>query len=71
MPEEPEVVIVDKRNNLPWIEKYRPVKFEEIVGNEDTVARLSVFSTQGNSPNIIIAVSQWRNNVIEEFIKVI
>lgn len=57
MPEEPEPIVVDKRNNLPWIEKYRPAKFEEIVGNEDTVARLSVFSTQGNSPNIIIAVS--------------
>lgn len=56
MPEEMETVVVDKRNNLPWIEKYRPVKFDEIVGNEDTVARLSVFSTQGNSPNIIIAV---------------
>ncbi|XP_023165841.1 replication factor C subunit 2 [Drosophila hydei] len=55
MPEETAIAVVDKRNNLPWIEKYRPVKFDEIVGNEDTVARLSVFSTQGNSPNIIIA----------------
>lgn len=66
MPEEPEPIVVDKRNNLPWIEKYRPAKFEEIVGNEDTVARLSVFSTQGNSPNIIIAVSygEWSRNYI-------
>ncbi|XP_067633814.1 replication factor C subunit 2 isoform X1 [Eurosta solidaginis] len=44
-----------KRRNLPWIEKYRPTQFEEIVGNEDTIARLSVFATQGNAPNIIIA----------------
>lgn len=39
------------------IEKYRPQTFEEIVGNQDTVSRLGVFATQGNAPNIIIAVS--------------
>jgi len=39
------------------IEKYRPQKFEEIVGNEDTVQRLSYFAQTGNVPNIIIAVS--------------
>ncbi|XP_026463146.1 replication factor C subunit 2-like isoform X1 [Ctenocephalides felis] len=43
------------KNNLPWVEKYRPMKFEDIVGNEDTVRRLSIFSESGNVPNIIIA----------------
>lgn len=37
------------------IEKYRPQTFEEIVGNEETIVRLSVFARTGNMPNVILA----------------
>jgi replication factor C subunit 2/4 len=42
---------------LPWVEKYRPVKIDDIVGNQETVSRLKVIAEKGNLPNIIISVS--------------
>ena len=50
---EPSAGVGDR--HVPWIEKYRPETFQEIVGNPETVSRLSVFAKDGNVPNIIIA----------------
>eukprot|EP01018_Ginkgo_biloba_P012608 Gb_10901 [translate_table: standard] len=41
--------------DLPWVEKYRPAKVEDIVGNQDAVSRLQVIARDGNMPNLILA----------------
>ncbi|KAL3498789.1 hypothetical protein ACH5RR_041521 [Cinchona calisaya] len=40
---------------IPWVEKYRPAKVVDIVGNQDAVARLQVIVIDGNMPNLILA----------------
>jgi len=39
----------------PWLEKYRPAKITDIVGNEETVGRLEALAQQGNLPNLILS----------------
>jgi len=41
----------------PWVEKYRPLILDDIVGNRDTVERLKVIAQDGNMPNLIMTVS--------------
>lgn len=40
---------------LPWVEKYRPKKLDDIVGNEETVERLKLIAEDGNMPHMIIS----------------
>lgn len=40
---------------IPWVEKYRPSKVSDIVGNQEAVARLQVIARDGNMPNLILA----------------
>ncbi|XP_046390464.1 replication factor C subunit 2 [Ischnura elegans] len=42
-------------SSTPWIEKYRPKVFSDIVGNEEEVSRLETFASTGNVPNIILS----------------
>lgn len=44
---------------LPWVEKYRPVRVRDIVGNEDAVNRLQVIAQEGNMPNLILSVRAY------------
>jgi predicted ATPase with chaperone activity len=39
---------------VPWIEKYRPQKLEDVVGNEETLIRLQSIAKDGNLPNLIL-----------------
>ena len=38
---------------MPWVEKYRPTKIDEIVGNKEAVERLGAMAATGNMPNLI------------------
>lgn len=41
---------------LPWVEKYRPLKLDDVVGNAATIDRLKVIQEDGNCPHLLISV---------------
>lgn len=47
---------MSKRDAIPWLEKYRPQKLEEIVGNEEIIHSLGFFVEKGNPPHFILSV---------------
>jgi hypothetical protein len=40
-----------------FIEKYRPMKLDDVVGNNDTIERLRVIAQHGNMPNLMYVFS--------------
>ncbi|KAK9325865.1 P-loop containing nucleoside triphosphate hydrolase protein [Lipomyces orientalis] len=40
---------------LPWVEKYRPLFLDDIVGNTETIERLKIIARDGNMPHVIIS----------------
>ena len=40
---------------LPWVEKYRPIVLDDIVGNSETIERLKIIAKDGNMPHVIIS----------------
>ncbi|KAL8145787.1 hypothetical protein AgCh_003803 [Apium graveolens] len=47
--------MISQGYEMPWVEKFRPTKVCDIVGNEDAVSRLQVIARDGNMPNLILA----------------
>ncbi|KAI5294387.1 replication factor C subunit 4 [Ascosphaera acerosa] len=41
--------------DLPWVEKYRPVTLDDVVGNTETIERLKIIARDGNMPHLIIS----------------
>ena len=40
---------------LPWTEKYRPKKLDEVVGHKEVITTLKAFVKQKNMPNLLFA----------------
>ncbi|MEM0147316.1 MAG: replication factor C small subunit [Candidatus Micrarchaeaceae archaeon] len=44
-----------EQSNMPWIEKYRPKRLDDIIGQSAIVERLKAFVTTRNFPNMIFS----------------
>lgn len=44
-------------NRIPWLEKYRPSKLEDVVGNQEAIERFMIFAETGNIPNFLLTGS--------------
>ncbi|KAI3380087.1 hypothetical protein SNEBB_001505 [Seison nebaliae] len=41
--------------SVPWIEKYRPIQINDILGHKEIIDRFKIFAQNGNIPNILLA----------------
>jgi replication factor C subunit 2/4 len=41
-------------NGLPWVERFRPVCLEDVVGNDEGLKRLRLIGQHGNMPNMLL-----------------
>uniref|UniRef100_A0A158PBB4 Replication factor C subunit 2 n=1 Tax=Angiostrongylus cantonensis TaxID=6313 RepID=A0A158PBB4_ANGCA len=46
---------MSNKDIVPWVEKYRPQKLEEVVGNEEIIHSLGFFIENGNPPHFIMS----------------
>jgi replication factor C small subunit len=51
----PNIFLTPKNINTIWTEKYRPVKFEEIVGQEEIIKRVHNLTNSLNVPHMLFA----------------
>lgn len=47
--------MTEAKAELPWVEKHRPRRLADVVGNEETVNRLKTIAVNGNLTNVIIS----------------
>ncbi|KAL1408058.1 Subunit of heteropentameric Replication factor C (RF-C) [Vanrija albida] len=45
--------VVDDREGLPWVEKYRPITLDEVVSHQDITATIEKFIEAGRLPHLL------------------
>ena len=51
-------------NSVPWLEKYRPKTLDDLVGNEDAVARMRAMVSSGFATEVdLFGTSRVREDV--------
>lgn len=46
---------MDEKDNLPWVEKYRPERLSEVVGQKEITRRLESYVKQKNLPHLLFS----------------